>query len=96
MSEHLPLSHYEPPDPLLHSTMPLFHPLPLLLYHVEKWIKEREAEKEKKGGRRRRGGGEGGGSFLGWCLTLDIYQLRDWRLKNKSKDHMFLKSYRSV
>lgn len=42
-----PLSHYEPPDPLLHSTMPLFHPPPLLLYHVEKWIKEREKKWEE-------------------------------------------------
>lgn len=41
-----PLSHYEPPDPLPHSTMPLFHPPPLLLYHVEKWIKERERGKK--------------------------------------------------
>lgn len=54
-----PLSHYEPPDPLLHSTMPLFHPPPLLLYHVEKWIKERQREKGERGGGG--GGGKGGG-----------------------------------
>lgn len=62
-----PFSHCEPPDPVLHSTMRLFHPPPLLLYHVEGRIK---AGERAEGGNVGGGGGGGEGGMFRWTIYI--------------------------